>query len=33
MNSTELDFEKPLIELERHLVQLDAFTEDRKSVV
>lgn len=28
MNSTELDFEKPLIELERHLLQLDAFTEE-----
>ena len=28
MNSTELDFEKPLIELERHLAQLDAFTEE-----
>ena len=28
MNSTELDFEKPLIELERHLIQLDAFTEE-----
>lgn len=27
MNSTELDFEKPLIELERHLTQLDTFTE------
>ena len=27
MNSTELDFEKPLIELERHLAKLDAFTE------
>ena len=27
MNSTELDFEKSLIELERHLAQLDAFTE------
>ncbi len=28
MNSTELDFEKPLIELERHLSQLDVFTEE-----
>ncbi len=28
MNSTELDFEKPLIELERHLVQLETFTEE-----
>ena len=27
MNSTELDFEKPLIELERHLIQLDDFSE------
>ena len=27
MNSTELDFEKPLIELERHLAKLDVFTE------
>ena len=27
MNSTELDFEKPLIELERHLTQLDDFSE------
>ncbi len=28
MNSTELDFEKPLIELERHLSQLDVFIEE-----
>ena len=28
MNSTELDFEKPLIELERHLAQLETFTEE-----
>ena len=28
MNTTELDFEKPLIELERHLSQLDVFTEE-----
>ncbi len=28
MNSTELDFEKSLIELERHLTQLDAFAEE-----
>ena len=27
MNATELDFEKPLIELERHLTQLDTFRE------
>ncbi len=27
MNSSELDFEKPFIALERHLVELDAFTE------
>lgn len=28
MNSSELDFERPLIELERHLIQLDVFTEE-----
>lgn len=28
MNATELDFEKSLIELERHLAQLDAFAEE-----
>ena len=28
MNATELDFEKSLIELERHLVQLDVFAEE-----
>ena len=28
MNSSELDFEKSLIELERHLVQLDTFAEE-----
>ncbi|MDE0483413.1 MAG: acetyl-CoA carboxylase carboxyltransferase subunit alpha [Candidatus Poribacteria bacterium] len=28
MNSSELDFEKSLIELERHLTQLDAFAEE-----
>ena len=27
MNSSELDFERPFIELERHLIELDAFTE------
>ena len=27
MNSSELDFEKPFIELERHLINLDAFIE------
>ena len=27
MNATELEFEKPLIELERHLAQLNAFSE------
>ena len=28
MNSSELDFERPLIELERHLIQLDVFMEE-----
>ncbi|RKU23954.1 acetyl-CoA carboxylase carboxyl transferase subunit alpha [Candidatus Poribacteria bacterium] len=28
MNSSELDFEKSLIELERHLIQLDVFAEE-----
>ena len=27
MNTTELEFEKPFIELERHLSQLNAFSE------